>query len=508
MKKIVLLSDGTGNGAAKRHRTNVWRLYRALDLHRDDQIAFYDDGVGSQEFLPLKILGGALGWGLRRNVLQLYKFLCRNYRHHDDPELADKIYLFGFSRGAFTVRVLAGMIAYCGLCANDLDEDSLDKAAKHNYGAFRSRFKRGFLNWVFRKLVRASDKPKASVHPKIEFIGVWDTVDAYGLPIDELAIAWDWLIFPIRFPDRELSVKVRKACHAISIDDERHTFHPVLWDENNEAKLVQEGKVAPNRIEQVWFTGVHSDVGGGYPMNDLALVPLDWMIAKAEAPSAGAAALHFIPQAREEILNHSDWHGMQHDSRSGLAAYYRYKPRNIASLCADAATDVRIATPKIHRGVFERIKGNSVPYAPIGLPERYEVVSTRGAAKSYEQGGEAEARVTAANHAWRVVRWRRWLYAALLLTTAALAGSRFYLSWKPGGACDGATCPVVDPLLTLGAEALPGFAVGWAEALRQNPDYLWMFLGLFLAMFVLKRVAWNATQSRAMAAWATLKGKG
>lgn len=80
MKKIVLLSDGTGNGAAKRHKTNVWRLYHALDLHRGDQIAMYDDGVGSQQFLPFKLLGGAFGWGLKRNVIELYEFLCRARR--------------------------------------------------------------------------------------------------------------------------------------------------------------------------------------------------------------------------------------------------------------------------------------------------------------------------------------------------------------------------------------------------------------------------------------------
>ena len=79
MKKIVLLSDGTGNGAAKRHKTNVGRLYDALDLHRGNQIAMYDDGVGSQEFLLFRLLGGAFGWGLKRNVIELYKFLCRNY---------------------------------------------------------------------------------------------------------------------------------------------------------------------------------------------------------------------------------------------------------------------------------------------------------------------------------------------------------------------------------------------------------------------------------------------
>src|SRR5205085_10585765 len=102
--RIVLLSDGTGNSAAKVWRTNVWRVYESLDLTGSDQIACYDDGVGTSSFKPLAILGGAFGWGLKRNVIDLYKFVCRNYRSE-----ADEIFGFGFSRGAFTIRVVAGL---------------------------------------------------------------------------------------------------------------------------------------------------------------------------------------------------------------------------------------------------------------------------------------------------------------------------------------------------------------------------------------------------------------
>ena len=100
-RKIILLSDGTGNSAAKVWRTNVWRMFESLDLSGSDQIAFYDDGVGTSSFKPLAILGGGFGWGLKRNVLDLYKFLCRNYQSNDD-----EIFAFGFSRGAFTIRSL------------------------------------------------------------------------------------------------------------------------------------------------------------------------------------------------------------------------------------------------------------------------------------------------------------------------------------------------------------------------------------------------------------------
>src|SRR5256714_2774640 len=103
-RNIVLLSDGTGNSAGKLFKTNVWRIYDALDLSNASQIASYDDGVGTSSIKPLAVLGGAFGWGLKRNVLALYMFLCRNYKS------GDRIYAFGFSRGAFTIRVLVRFV--------------------------------------------------------------------------------------------------------------------------------------------------------------------------------------------------------------------------------------------------------------------------------------------------------------------------------------------------------------------------------------------------------------
>jgi len=515
MKNIVLLSDGTGNGAAKKNQTNVWRLYRALNLHRKDQIAFYDDGVGSQEFLPFKILGGALGLGLKRNVIDLYKFLCRNYEPDAGNGDADKIYLFGFSRGAFTVRVLAGLIAHCGLYTGYKDENDLHETARTNYGAFRSSFKHGYLTWPFRVFFAGKPSEAGTVKPQIEFIGVWDTVDAYGLPIDELAILWDSLIFPIRFPDQRLSIKVKRACHAVSIDDERHTFHPVLWDESKEGEWTQDGLVEADRIEQVWFAGVHSDVGGGYPMNDLSLVPLDWMMSKVEAKDQKSDGLHFIPQFLQEIRSHSDWNGVQHDSRSGLGAYYRYKPREIERLCNDPDNKVTIERPKIHRGVLERIKRNAVPYAPVGLPKSYDVVSTPHDVKStaeqpktFETTSEARKRSDALNHALDIVYWRRWLYAAFLLTTLSLIFAvEFLLDPDENGSCAGIAC-LFAPLLEYAIDALPNFVADWLEALKQNPRVLVGFLFGFAILIVLKIRLLDQTNKKATAAWAALKGRG
>src|SRR5882757_9970481 len=120
-RNIVLLSDGTGNSAAKVWRTNVWRTFEALDLSGNDQVAFYDDGVGTSTFKPWAILGGAFGFGLKRNVIDIYKFVCRNYKDESDD-----IYGFGFSRGAFTIHVVMGLILNQGLVSAD-NETELDK---------------------------------------------------------------------------------------------------------------------------------------------------------------------------------------------------------------------------------------------------------------------------------------------------------------------------------------------------------------------------------------------
>jgi uncharacterized protein (DUF2235 family) len=126
-KKIIVLSDGTGNSSAAIWRTNVWRMFEALDLSGSDQVALYDDGVGTSSFKPLAILGGAFGYGLKRNVIEIYKFICRNHR-----EPTDEIFGFGFSRGAFTIRVVIGLVLDKGL-VQAKDEADLDRRAKAAY---------------------------------------------------------------------------------------------------------------------------------------------------------------------------------------------------------------------------------------------------------------------------------------------------------------------------------------------------------------------------------------
>lgn len=366
-KNIILLSDGTGNSNIKNRGTNVFKLYEAIDFNSPKyrQVAFYDDGVGTQEFRPLKILGGAFGWGLSRNVRRLYKDLVQTY------EQGDKIYLFGFSRGAFTVRRLAGFICEMGIlnksAYNDEQLDSaiwyLFKEYRAKNPAFLEQFYGPGLEALFEKFCYKLNNKQlkfCEIKPNIEFVGVWDTVAAVGLPFDEATDILDSFVFRFKFRDHKLHNNINKAYHALSIDDERQSFNPLLWQQDK-------------RIEQVWFPGVHSNVGGGYPQQGLSLVALDWMMKKAEA-----AGLGFISTDVEFVKNREYAFDKLYNSRAGLAAYYRYQPRDIAKICNDEKKQIMIESPKFHVSAFERITLGIFDYAPCNIPTTFDVVDNNG----------------------------------------------------------------------------------------------------------------------------------
>jgi uncharacterized protein (DUF2235 family) len=286
-RRIVLLSDGTGNSSAKVWRTNVWRMFCALDLTSDDQVACYDDGVGSSSFQPSAILGGVFGIGLRRNVIALYKFACRNFR-----EDGDQIYGFGFSRGAFTIRVTIGLILDQGLISVDgVSETELDRLAHQAYRAYHRRhfhtnwglILRGIQKLLGRTPATTFAIPNGRNKPIIRFLGLWDTVAAYGLPVDEMTRGVSQWIVPLEIPSHTLNPLIERACHALSLDDERTTFHPVLWSEKNQVTTVTPPRfTSDERISQVWFAGVHANVGGGYPK---ATIWTSDCATKVETPS-------------------------------------------------------------------------------------------------------------------------------------------------------------------------------------------------------------------------------
>lgn len=468
-KNIVLCSDGTGNSARKFHGTNVKRLFDAVARTnpRQRQIAFYDDGVGTEKSRLLRLLGGAIGYGLSRNIREIYSFLALNY------EPGDRIFLFGFSRGAHTVRAVAGMIAKIGIVAphdqasgenggrQPLPVAEFERRVRLAYRVYRRLnghsllaeplFRLGLLKDPVQtcKDLRAgyairdegADDP-ASV--PIEFVGVWDTVDAVGAPMPELADVLDALIWRFRFKDFDLSDQVRKGCQALAIDDARQTFHPVLW---NETKELDPAPGAAPRVEQVWFAGMHANVGGGYPRDGLALVPLLWMMEKAEVQG-----LKFRKELKDRYKADADACGTMHNSRAGLAAFYRYKPRYLESWASGrpGAKPRRIygtASPAaslnriiVHSSVFERAHRRVVPYAPVGLPlTRTYVREDRDAAamekvQPLSLNGYLES-------ARAVVWWQRVHYYAFVGLTIAFV--------------------------------LIGFRPGWFGLTLANADWLW-----------------------------------
>jgi uncharacterized protein (DUF2235 family) len=382
-RKIVVLSDGTGNSSAAIWRTNVWRTFDALDLSCSDQVAFYDDGVGTSSFKPLAILGGAFGIGLRRNVIDIYKFVCRNWRSE-----ADEIFGFGFSRGAFTIRVVTGLILDQGLVQAD-DEIELHRLAT---AAYKDYYRRRYHTvwWeIFNKDRKIPpSKTAANNRPvnSIRFLGLWDTVAAYGLPVDEMTRGVSKWIWPLELPGRVLDPRVRRACHALALDDERTTFHPVLWDESTQAAPAadQPRALSEERISQVWFSGMHSNVGGGYPDDSLAHIPQYWIMTEAQKCGLKfKSAPNADPDSMINTKSGRDKDGRLYDSRRGLGSYYRYGPRKLAGLCNEKFSgkpgdSVLIGVPKIHESVFKRILNNAHPCAPLGIPARYEVATDDG----------------------------------------------------------------------------------------------------------------------------------
>ena len=294
MKRLVVCCDGTWNSADQASNgtpcpTNVVKLaYRVAKRDgQTPQILFYDQGVGTGNKLD-KLSGGAFGDGLDDNIFDAYRFLIANY------EQGDEIFLFGFSRGAFTARSIAGMIRKCGI----VKRVSIDKYVPA-------------MKLYRDPKVHPDDKPALEFRGahsccgtdpvKIRFIGVWDTVGALGVPLRGLR----WLTRRDHvFHDTELSGIVQAACHALAIDEHRAPFEPSLWME----------RPKPNQtVEQVWFAGVHSDVGGGYPETQLSDISLQWMLDRAR--DAGLVLDGEVLATRPLVGKAT---GKLHDSKTGL----------------------------------------------------------------------------------------------------------------------------------------------------------------------------------------------
>ncbi len=487
-KRIILLSDGTGNSASKVWKSNVWRVFESLDLRGSDQVAFYDDGVGTSSFKPLAVLGGAFGWGLKRNALDIYKFLCLNYQEDD------QIFAFGFSRGAFTIRVVMGLVLSQGLAKGATDAEVYQNA-KMAYRAYRSeKFHTILRIEFFFRLIRdvllyligvRYDKEKNTKIKKIEFLGLWDTVAAYGLPVDEMARGVSQWILPLELPNRAFDTRIKRACHALSLDDERTTFHPVLWNEKN---------VSSDVLTQVWFAGVHSNVGGGYPDDSLAYIPLYWIMTEAEARGLAFKTKPNKPDDPDpDMMVHTEWRrdkdGRLYDSRNGLGGYYRYGPRKIEDLSKMRFSRreddfVDNSPPIIHETAIQRAIMGAHRYAPIGIPRSYQVMTDSGVRP--QAGYEAEAavaeRCVAQEFIWNQVWRRRLIYFITVFASIYLALYPLVVTTDSSGEFQTRLHLVSTAIRALNA-FLPSALSLWIEAYARDPSHF-VVLGLLVVLLI------------------------
>ena len=324
-RNLVVCIDGTANHYGTVN-TNVVHLYKRI-CRDDHQLALYEPGVGTFSSYFGRRAGSAIGrtlgklfgHGLTENIENGYRFLMRHYT------AGDRVFLFGYSRGAYAVRALAGMLAKCGLLEPGLD----------NLVPYASRLYTERDNDEVAAGFRATYARECPVH----FIGVWDTVKSLG-----------YLYTRRHFFDARLGDHVRHACHALAIDERRPKFEPLPWRESE--------RPPGHTLQQVWFSGAHADVGGGYADRALAEIALQWMQARAEHHG-----LLIDPDIEPE--QPPDPTGKLHDSLATIpgrilqATHLGARPRTIEP------------GAKIHASVEQRRQHTD--YNPDPIPEDYEI---------------------------------------------------------------------------------------------------------------------------------------
>lgn len=386
-RNIVICCDGTGN-AVDANLSNALKLYRIVRKNRN-QIVFYDPGVGTistsdawSRFKAnaLGVWGLVTGWGLDANVLEAYRFLVDNYRD------GDQIFLFGFSRGAYAVRVLAGFLHLVGLLERQQANLCEYALTAYKRAAEKDDFE---IAWRFERIL-------STRRPPIHFLGVWDTVSSMIVPRP------DRFYVPSlqELPYSKTNPLVEMFRQAIAIDERRRMFRINRW---NEPQIYKPNPFDPadppqQDIKQVWFSGVHSDIGGGYPEAEsgAAKFPLQWMIDEAETagllitkqmynhlvlgqPRKGGSRQYVAPDSTAQLhssmtfgwrllegipkrVKRREW--PKRKSRLGW-----YFPRR----------EPRLIPPRalVHHSVFDR-HGQDKTYRPVNLPAETEVEIVRG----------------------------------------------------------------------------------------------------------------------------------
>ena len=354
-RNIILCLDGTSNQYSATN-TNVIKLYAVLDRARNDQLSYYQPGIGT--IPPPGVWGRfkrwfftqldlAIAWLLSQHVTDAYRFLMRYYQE------GDSIFIFGFSRGAYTARAVAAMLYKVGLLTQGNEElipFAWDIFKRQDNRPLPDGFKKTFCRPV-----------------QVHFLGLWDTVSSVG---------WAWAPQHFQFTQNNPGVDIVR--HAVALDERRAYFVQNLW-----------GNQPPTDIEQVWFPGVHCDVGGGYPENEsgLSAIALKWMVGRAEN-----AGLFINQQMKATVLPQRDVPGADyvapsaggplHESLTGLWWLAEFIPKRYKDPAANFATRWMIHAgrhrhlndgAKIHQSVFDR-KSMVPTYQPTNLPSQYQQV--------------------------------------------------------------------------------------------------------------------------------------
>jgi uncharacterized protein (DUF2235 family) len=553
-KKIVLFADGTGN-AFSTQESNVWRLSEALDA-TNETAALYLPGVGTSSFKLWALLDGATGFGVPGNVCTLYTFLCDNW------EPGTKIYMFGFSRGAFTIRTLIGLIASQGIVAKEqpnpdgtartIDRNEMQKYAMEAYVDYRLEIAKSWkwyerpplvsivhhLKELLRKFRKtAYEKAKKVKEPCIEFVGLFDTVEAYGVPIDEMRQAIDRLIWPVSFRNGRMNTIAKNVRHALSLDDERTSFHPLRIEPAIDEPIEE----ARKRIKEVWFVGAHSDVGGGYPDGALSYVPLVWMLNElnTEERLKRGGGLTFFPDAEKQWKAAACFSAPKHDARSMTGALYRYAPRSTQARSRFGET--QFDPPVVHHTVIERIAFGNDRYTPSPLTKEARVLLPDGtvsdifsekgelptklkdidedailarpfAALKALDGPKQEILEKAQDRIW----WRRLMYFAMLALLGAFLALPAYVDGLSDWLCERVKdVPGVEywlrmwegfgnaigPMVGFLLQFVAGYVGPYLKALHEHPAITLVLLLAIVSLYLLSDALAKAISDLTYKAW-------
>jgi uncharacterized protein (DUF2235 family) len=275
MKRLIVCSDGTWQKITSPYPTNVVKITQSI-VADPDNLVFYGEGIGTGNLID-RVMGGAFGWGIDKNIQDAYRFLCLNYAP------GDEIYLFGFSRGAYTVRSLVGLIRSVGILprqgvrkiprAYQVYQDAKGKYVDKDEATREvTKFRQGIHQ-------EYGDDYSAEKDVTITLLSCWDTVGALGIPRLFVFSLAPLINKKYQFHNTKLSSTIKHALHAVAIDENRKTFPPTPMKESDKN---------PNQLTEVWFPGTHGCIGGGSKENSLlSNAALLWTIEQVERLNLG-----------------------------------------------------------------------------------------------------------------------------------------------------------------------------------------------------------------------------